>query len=227
MKLKIVKDVEFPRDVTEDYRPVWDAFLNMKAVSQLRVYDNSNKAVPECFRILINQAGAKTRLAHKVTDFVDVRKPSGLLRGFLRKTNILDHMRVQSHQQTVLLSEAAGICAAFEPTFVGTVVLRPQRFDLKYLIQRTQGLLYKVMPIQLMETMPNGDKRKFPKLKTMRDRDFFIAFESPDLRVLMARTEKDLIIKYEAKFGVIVPLYQRLDVALKGLWRKSMMGVFA
>lgn len=226
MKLTIVKNVEFPKDVSEDYRPVWDAFLKMRAVSQLRVMEKAETAVQECFRILINQVGARTPLQHTVKDFVSFDKPLKRLRRFLVKGDVLGHMRVIRHAQAMTMTKAEPVCAVYNPTFVGTVVLRPQRFDLNYLIGRMQGLIYKTLPLQLSDKMPNGSARKMRKVNALRDMDFAPIYKDAELTINMARTDKELVIRYEIKLGVIVPLYQRVDAALKGLWQKSIAGVF-
>jgi len=226
MKLTIVKNVEFPKDIPEEYVQVWDAFLKMRAVGQLRVMEKSERAIPECFRILLSQAGAKFPLQNTVKDFVDLKQPTNRLRRFLLRGGVLDHMRVGTHKQMMSLTKAEPCCAAYNPTFVGTVVLRPQRFDLDYLIGRMQGLVYKTLPIQLSSKLPNGDARKFRKVNSLRSMDFVPIYEDKELTIQMARADKELVIRYEIKLGVIVPLYQRVDAALKGLWQKSIMGVF-
>ena len=226
MKLKIVKNVEFPKDVSEEYLPVWDAFLKMRAVAQLRVIENADLAVPECFRLLTKQIGAKVPLLYTVKDFVRPQTPLKHLREFLRRGGVLDHMRVVRHKQSLQYTEAAPVCALYNPVFEGIVVLRAQRFDLKYLIGRMQGLVYKNLPYQLNDKMPNGDPKKMRKLNGLSDKDFVVLFDAHDLTISMARTDKELVVKYAVKLKVIVPLYQRADVALKDLWRKSIIGVF-
>lgn len=226
MKLRIVNNVEFPRDVSEDYRPVWDAFLKMRAVTQLRVFANAETAIPECFRILVNQTGAKVKLRHTVKECMPLDKPIKRLREFLRKGDVLGHMRVQKHTQSLRYQEAESVCALYNPVFQGIVVLRPQRFDLNYMVNRMQGLIYKLVPYQISDKMPNGDPKKQKKLGGLRDADYATVFSAPDLVIYMARTDKELVLKYEVKLAVIVPLYQRADVALKGAWRNAITGVF-
>lgn len=227
MKLPIVKNVEFPRDVSEDYLPVWEAFLKMRAVSQLRVFENAGLAVPECFRLLVNQVGAKTPLQHTVNEFVQVAPIIRRLKQFIAKGGVRDHMRLVKHTQSMTFTSAEPVCAAYNPTFVGVLVLRPQRFDMKYLIGRMQGLVYKTMPHQLNDKMPNGDPKKMRKLKGLIASDYWTAFESKDLTIKFARTATELVLSYEIRPGGIVPLYPNLDATLKGLWRKSITGAFA
>lgn len=227
MKLTIVKKVEFPKDVSEDYIPMWEAFLKMRAVSQLRVYDNADVAVPECFRILINQAGAKVPLQHTVNEFVKLSPIVRHLKRYIAKGGLLDHMRVIKHSQSLSYTRAEPVCAVLNPTYVGIVVLRPQRFDLKYLIGRMQGLIYKTLPYQLSDKMPNGDPKKLRKLNAIKDPDYWIALASPDITISMVRTDKELVVKYEVKVRGMLPMYAKLDTTLKALWRQSITGVFA
>lgn len=227
MKLTIVKKVEFPKDVSADYQPMWEAFLKMRAVSQLRVYDNADVAVPECFRILINQAGAKVPLQHTVNEFVKLSPIVRTLKRYFVKGGLLDHMRVTKHSQSLAYTSADPVCAVLNPTFVGIVVLRPQRFDLKYLIARMQGIVYKDLPFQLSDKMPNGDPKKQRKLPAIKDKDFWIALATPDMTISMVRTDKELVVKYEVKARGLVPMYAKIDTTLKSLWRQSITGVFA
>lgn len=227
MKLTIVKRAEFPKDVSEDFVPVWEAFLKMRAVSQLRVLENAEDAVPECFRILLNQAGAKIQLQHTVNEFVKLPELIRRLKKFAVRGNILDHMRVTKHSQTLAYTSAEPVCAIYNPTFVGILVLQPQRFTLSYLIERMQGLVYKTMPYPLASKMPNGDPKKQRKLNALKDSDYWVAFDAPDLKIMMARTDKELVVKYEIKPRVIVPMYAKIDGSLKAIWRKSISGVFA
>lgn len=226
MKLTIVKNVEFPKDVSDDWHPVWEAFLQMRAVGQLRVLDKADLAIPECFRILVNQAGHRTPMQHTVKEFVDLRSPIRRLRQLLQRTAISNFTSVQSHKRKFAFNEVAPACAIYNPTFVGTVVLRPRKFERRYLIERMRGSLYKTLPAQLMETMPNGNPRKFRKLSALRDMDFATMFDDKELTVRMALTQKDIVLHYEVHLHAIVPLYQRVNVALKGLWETATKGVF-
>lgn len=227
MKLTIVKKVEFPKDVSEDYMPMWEAFLQMRAVSQLRVFHQADVSVPECFRILINQAGAKVPLQHTVNEFVKVTPIVRRLKQYIAKGGVLDHMRVVKHSQSIQFTKAEPVCAVLNPTFVGIVVLRPQRFDLKYLIGRMQGLVYKDLPFQLSDKLPNGNPRKMRKLAGLRDGDYWIAAALPDTTISMTRTDKELVVRYEINIKGMLPMYAKLDTTLKALWRQSIMGVFA
>lgn len=227
MKLTIVKKVEFPKDVSEDYMPMWEAFLQMRAVSQLRVLDKADVSVPECFRILINQAGAKVPLQHTVKEFVKVEPIVRRLKDYLARSAVLGHMRVVKHSQAIHFTKAEPVCAVLNPTFVGIVVLRPQRFDLKYLIGRMQGLVYKDLPFQLSDKLPNGNPRKMRKLSGLRDGDYWIAAALPDMTISMTRTDKELVLRYEIRIKGMLPMYSKLDTTLKNLWRQSIMGVFA
>ncbi|AGS82075.1 hypothetical protein O152_gp286 [Pseudomonas phage PaBG] len=226
MKLRIVTNVEFPRDVSEDYRPVWDAFLKMRAVTQLRMFENAETAVPECFRLLINQTGAKVKLLHTVKECMPLAKPIKRLKDFLRKGDVLGHMRIVRHSQSMRYQEAGSVCALYNPVFQGIVVLRPMRFDLNYMVNRMQGLLFKHVPYQISDKMPNGNPKKQKKFGALRDADYATVLSTTDLVVYMARTENELVLKYEVKLAAIVPLYQRVDVALKSTWRNAITGVF-
>jgi hypothetical protein len=149
------------------------------------------------------------------------------LKRYFAKGGLLDHMRVTKHSQSLAYTSADPVCAALNPTFVGIVVLRPQRFDLKYLIGRMQGLVYKDLPYQLSDKMPNGDPKKQRKLPAIKDKDYWIALATPDMTISMVRTDKELVVKYEVRARGLVPTYAKLDTTLKSLWRQSITGVFA
>lgn len=100
------------------------------------------------------------------------------------------------------------------------------RFDLNYMVNRMQGLLFKHVPYQISDKMPNGNPKKQKKFGALRDADYATVLSTTDLVVYMARTENELVLKYEVKLAAIVPLYQRVDVALKSTWRNAITGVF-
>lgn len=200
--------------------------MRMRAVQQLRLFPDSDKALPECFRLLTNEVGARNRILKTVKDFVDLKTPVAQLRKFLQRTAILQYMRVSKNSSGMLTYQSVpSACALYDLRITGEVRLSPQRFTMDYLIDRLQGSAFKVMPYELSAKLPNGDKKKL--LKSSGKLKWFVAVDEPTLRIELARSDKFLHLRYVVKVNTIVPAYQRFDVALRGLWRPTISGVFA
>lgn len=225
MKLKLVNNVDFPKDLDVGYEPVWDAFLKMRALQQLRASGNAEAALQDCFRMLINQTGGHIKLLNKPSDFVSLQLPVKQLKEVLRKGSLLNNTVVTTHKKHLEYTASKAVCAAFAIRYHGVVVLKPQRFGMDHIVGRMQHLLFKNVPAVLMGTLPNGKPRKFKKASSLLPQDFFEVYSSDVLSVSLSRTEKELVLRYTVKVQNAVPLYARLDFQLKELWRKSITGV--
>lgn len=224
MKVTVVKKLEFPKGIDESYAPVWEEFLRMKAVRELRLKDTKD-AIPDCFRLLLNQAKAGVRIQKSVKDYISFKDATSEVRAFMRRYDISRNMRVHSHKRSFHYTASDLTCAVFDLHFEGVVKLTPQRFDLNFNIDRHKGTLFREVPYPLSDKKPNGQPKKFLNESELQDTDYFLAMSSSEVSVYMYRTKKHLILRYTYKPNLVVPQFPKYEAQLKNMWRQATSGV--
>lgn len=206
-----------PADISDDYEGAFEAFLELPSTKR-----RDPELLGECFRILLQQAGVKLPTLKKLTDFLTVNKQCTAL---LRRVNIcflLSYLKPVRHQFQFVLNEikVANILDGF--TIRGQVKLKPQRFELKYLLERMRnGRVFDEIPEQL-------DRPKYPSSEAaIRARDYHLLYRDKDLMLEVTRIKGDfLVLRYEVYFKNEIPLYPNLEKQLFALWRRATIGDF-
>lgn len=206
-----------PSDISEEFEGSWEAFLELP---QTRKRDPV--LLGECFRILLQQAGIKCPVMKSLGDFLTVKN---LYASLLRRVNVnyfLYHLMPVQHTYSFELNQIkiANILDGF--TIKGRVKLKPQRFELKYLLERMKTLrVFDELPEQMI-------KGKYPSSdRALRDRDFSVVYRDATMLLEIARIKGDqLVMRYEVYFKNVIPLYPNLEKQLFAQWRRATLGDF-
>jgi hypothetical protein len=224
MKVKIVKKLEFPNEIDKAYLPLWEEYVNLKAVRQLRIKDTGN-AIPDCFRVLLNQAKAGVPIRNTVNTYINVRTAVSKISGFIRKYDLTRNYRIQSHKRTIKYDISEFTCSIFDPVFEGFVYLKPQRFDLDFNIKRLEGLLFREIPYPLSKTLPNGKNKRPLHVNQMTDSDYYLAFAEDEVEVFLYRNKTALVLRYVYRPKIVIPLFKKAESSMKTIWRTETSGV--
>jgi hypothetical protein len=122
-------------------------------------------------------------------------------------------------------------------TIRGQVKLKPQRFALKYLLERMVSLkVFPNMPEQLRsvtdyKTTKDARAAHASKLvgsiSQLRDRHFVLVHRDSDIVLKVARLKNDyLVLDYAVTFPETFPLYPNVEKQLTAVWRRATIGDF-
>lgn len=206
-----------PSDISEEFEGSWEAFLEIPQTKK-----RDPVLLGECFRILLQQAGIKTPLMNSLDDFLTVKT---LYTSLLRRVNMnyfLYHLLPVKHTYLFELNQIkiANILDGFK--IKGQVKLKPQRFELKYLLERMKTLrVFDELPTQLISgKYPSSDR-------AVRDRDFSVVYRDANMLLEVTRVKGDfLVMRYEVYFKNVIPLYPNLEKQLFAQWRRATLGDF-
>lgn len=209
--------MKFPNDISKDFLGSWEAFNELP-----NTRDVPADVLAEAFRIFLKQAGVKTRDRHKVSEFITVNKR---YQDFIRKVKLcylLYQLKPERHEVSIALNADQMICVDHGFTISGSVLLRPQRLSLDYLLNRmNQAKVFgKVPPVVLL------GKKKYPgSRRAVREQDYQVLFRDGQTTIRIARLKGDMLLfNYELHFDDIVPLYPTLDKQLFAIWRRASIG---
>jgi len=221
-----------PADVDSAYAGSWEAFLELPETKSL------NPVVrEEAFRILLRQAGTKIKTLKKLQDFFTVNKLYAEFNKTLNSKFLLTHMKPERHSFEIVFTDAdelVNVVHGFK--VVGQVKMKPQRFDLDYLIAR-------MVQVKVLKEFP--DALKVSSRKVMRDgkqvtiktdrcpakilqlkpwQEVTVVINSK-FRVTIARLKGGVLaMKYEVYFHTEIPFYQDLEKQLLAVWRRASIG---
>lgn len=206
-----------PSDISEEFEGSWEAFLELP---QTRKRDPV--LLGECFRILLQQAGVKCPTLKSLDEFFTVKNHYTALLRRINVNHFLSHLKPVKHTYSFALNEIkiTNILDGF--TIKGQIKLKPQRFELKYLLERMRTLrVFDELPQQMI-------KGKYPSSdRAVRDRDFVVIYRDAKMLLEATRIKGDfLVLRYEVYFKDVIPLYPNLEKQLFALWRRATLGDF-
>lgn len=225
--------MKMPSDISEDFQGSWDAFLELPRTSKLEPL-----VLGECFRILLQQAGIKIKTTKLLADFFTVNTRYKSFSKQVHSKFLLYHLLPVQHQYEFVMKadELVNVVNGF--TIRGTVKLKPQRFELDYLLRRLVELkVFKTLPEELQLSsrvkLHAGEKKTVyadrfpPRADKVRESMEVVVILNSDMRVSIARLKNDfLVLKYELYFDNTIPMYPNLDKQLFAVWRRASIGDF-
>jgi len=221
-------NLKMPSDVDPAYAGSWEAFLELPDTK-----GKDPKMLAECFRVLLQQAGTKLKTLKKVGDWFTVNKLYADLNKALTQKFLLTHLVPQRHSFDIELNvdHLTNIVSGF--TITGQVKMKPQRFDLDYLINRMVSVkVLKEFPdalkLSTVRTVKDGkvvqvkkDRRpaNFSQLKRW---DWVPMIFNPQFRVSIGRLKGDyLALAYEVYVTIEMPYYLNTEKELAAIWRRA------
>lgn len=198
-----------PSGIPKDFAESWDAFRE--------VFPADGILRDEAFRLLVKQAGGRTKTKYKASKFCKLKPHfEKLLKQFFLMY-LLYHLIPQRHSYKIELNEDKLLNVTKGFSIVGQMVLKPQRFTLTYLLDRMINL--KVF-----------SKDAFPwearAAHAVKDRDFILLKGTSDFELRLAKTSNVLVLRYKVFCKDTVPLYRDLNKQLLAEWRQLTMGEF-
>jgi hypothetical protein len=221
-----------PADVDPAYAGSWEAFLELPETKGLNPV-----VLEEGFRILLRQAGTKIKTLKSVKDFFTVNKLYAEFSKTLNTRFLLTHLKPERHKFDIVFTDAdelVNVVHGFK--IVGQVKMKPQRFDLDYLIARmVQVKVFKEFPdalkVSSRKVMRDG---KQVTIKTDRCPAFIKQLKpwqevtvvlNSKFKITIARLKGGfLAMKYEVYFHTEMPFYQDLEKQLLAVWRRASIG---
>lgn len=213
--------MRFPLDLDEDFKPTWDAFLELHAVQDALAYNPL--AIEDAFRLLLLQAGAKSvKTLYTVKRFVSVDSVIRLMRRQIDLTHVFNYMGVIRHDISYSLPVATQINIISNPVISGIVELKPRGFTLDYLLGRMESL--KVFRSGIPEQLA-GAKQK-PTRFNIRDRDWFNLYRDKEFEMSLCRLRNGrLLLSYGVALGTVIPSYKDAEKQLNKIWKTAIAGV--
>jgi hypothetical protein len=206
-----------PSDISEEFEGSWEAFLELPQTKGRDV-----RLLGECFRILLQQAGIKCPLMNSLGDFFTVKSQYSSLLRRINMAYLLYHMLPVKHTYSFVMNQIKIVNILDGFTVKGQVKLKPQRFELKYLLERMKTLrVFDEIPEQFISgKYPSSDR-------AVRDRDFIVIYRDANMLVELTRIKGDkMVMRYEVYFKDVIPLYPNLEKQLFALWRRATLGDF-
>lgn len=225
--------MKMPSDISEDFQGSWEAFLELPQTSKLEPL-----VLGECFRILLAQAGIKTQTKKSLTDFLTVNNRYKSFSKTVHAKFLLYNLLPVKHTYELESNENALINVINGFTLRGVVKLKPQRYELDYILKRLVELkVFKQLPeaLQLSSRvkMVNGEKKtvyadRFPTaVRKIRSYDEVPIVGNSEMQIKIARLKGDfLVLKYELYFDTVLPMYPNLEKQLFAVWRRATIGDF-
>lgn len=230
MKVNIVKNQKFPKDVDKWYEPVWDEFIGMRAVKELRLRCTTNEVIQDCFRLMINQAGANTKVLNTVKHYIQLEPPLKAVKSFIRKYDMGRNMRISAPARTIKFEVSELTCSSFNFKFEFAVMLTPQRFDAEFFVNRLKGIMYNEVPQALASKLPNGKERKLKKLNlsersTVSDFEYYTAYSKDNVTLYMYRTYKGILLRIVYAPTKVLPTFPKFESTLNKDWQITTRGI--
>uniref|UniRef100_A0AB39CEC7 Uncharacterized protein n=1 Tax=Pseudomonas phage HRDY3 TaxID=3236930 RepID=A0AB39CEC7_9VIRU len=223
--------LKMPTDVDSAYAGSWDAFLELPETKGL-----DQKVIEEGFRILLQQAGTKIRTRFATKDFFTVNKLYTEFSRALTSKFLLTHLKPLRHTFEIVLDADPLVNVVHGFKVVGQAKLKPQRFDLNYLLNR-------MVHVKVLKEFPEALKlssrkmvRDGKQVTITKDRcpanisqlkpwQEVTLVVNPKFKIVIARLKGDyLALKYEVYFHTEMPLYKDTEKQLSALWRGASIG---
>lgn len=211
--------MRFPPDLDTHFEKTWDAFTDLTAVQD--VIKINPLVAEDAFRMLLTQAGYKTKTQFNVRRFITVKGIVPQLKRKLDLTHVLNHMNVGKTKLSFNLPHQPQINVIRRPKIIGQIVLKPRAgFELDFLLKRMESLkVFKNFPHQL-------EAKGRPTEFNIHPRDWY-DFHRDDTWVLQVCRLRNgsLLLRYEVTVDSVFPAYRDAEKQLKNLWQSSISGV--
>lgn len=211
--------MRFPPDLDEHFRNTWEAFTDLTAIQD--VHKINPLIVEDAFRILLTQAGYKTKTQYTVKRFITVKGIVEQMRRKLDLTHILNHMNVGKTKLTFDLPHAEQLNVIHRPKITAQIVLRPRAgFELDFLLKRMETLkVFRNFPDQLTA---KGRPTEF----NIHPRDWYDFYRDKTWSLQVCRLRNGtLLLRYEVTIDSAFPSYPDAEKQLKNIWQSSISGV--
>lgn len=211
--------MRFPPDLDKHFEETWNAFTDLTAIQD--VIKINPLIVEDAFRILLTQAGFKTKTQYTVKRFITVKGIVEKIKRTLDLTYIFSHMNVGKTKLSFNLPHAPQINVIHRPVITGRKVLSARAgFDLDFLLKRMESLkVFKNFPEQLSA---KGRPTEF----NIHTRDWYDFYRDKTLCLKVCRLRNgSLLLQYEVTIDSAFPTYPDAEKQLKNLWQSSISGV--
>lgn len=211
--------MRFPPDLDKHFEKTWNAFTELVAVQD--VIEINPLIAEDAFRILLTQAGYKTKTQFMVRRFITVKTIVDQMKRRVDLAHILNHMNASKTKLTFDLPHAPQINVIHKPTIIGTITLKPRAgFELDFLLKRMESLkVFKNFPAQL-------EAKRRPTEFNIHPRDWFDFYRDKTWCLKVCRLRNGtLLLRYEVTIDSAFPAYPDAEKQLKNLWQSSISGV--
>lgn len=211
--------MRFPPDLDEHFTETWNAFIDLTAVQD--VLKINPLIVEDAFRILLTQAGYKTKTQFSVKRFITVKSIVEQIKRKLDLSYVLNHMNVGKTKLTIDLPHAPQINVIYRPTITGRIVLRPRAgFELDFLLKRMETL--KAFPNFPEQLKAKGRPTEF----NIHRRDWYDFYRDKTWSLQVCRLRNgSLLLQYQVTPEAAFPTYPDAEKQLKQLWQSAISGV--
>lgn len=224
--------MKLPTDISEDFQESWTAFTEIPATKAL-----TPDVLAECFRIFLQQAGIKIQTLKQLKDYLTVNKLYDKFVRIVTTKYLFYQLQPVQHKYEIDLHLNKLVNTVNTVTVRGRVKLKPQRFALKYLLERMVTLrVFPNLPEQLRAVTDYKTKKaatdahasKPPgSMQQLRDRHFVLVHRDPNIVLKVARLKGDfLVMDYAVTFNEVFPMYPNVEKQLTALWRRATIGDF-
>lgn len=217
--------MNFPMGVDEGYLPVWKEYSSMKSVKGLLAKSNK-ETVEECFRLFIRDADKSQKTFKTVKTFVGTQIVEDI-RLHKQKFKLFDNQRIKSVDYQLEYGEVGVVFAFTDIRMTVRVVTVPSsnRFGIGFILKSFVNLLYNKFPPQFVSEV-FGTKRRFRNVNTLQERDYVPVKSNSSFRLLMARTEKEIVYSYSFPVCEVLPEYKDALSDLVRIYKSKLNGVF-
>lgn len=221
--------MRIPSDISEDFQESWEAFTELPQTKSLKP-----DVLADCFRIFLNQAGINIQPYGTAKKYLTVNKRYDVFGRIITQKYMLYQLLPLRHTFELDLNEQRLVNVINGFTIRGRVKLKPQRFALKYLLERMVTLrVWPTMPECLTSNEDNGASgkkitRKPPSsMQSLKDRDFALVYRDATTEIKVARLKGGfLVLDYALDFPEVFPMYPNVEKQLTALWRRATIGDF-
>ncbi|MND59766.1 hypothetical protein D3C80_509690 [compost metagenome] len=222
---------KIPSDINTDFKEAWEAFTELPATKKL-----DEKVLSECFRILLTQAGSRTKCLYSLRNFFSVNKRYTEFSNALHSKFLLYHLVPQKHTFDIEIESDDLTNVAKRFIVRGNARLKAQRFSLNHLLDRMASIkVLKEVPKSLKLTASKATKdgkattvykdRHPSKVRDVKEWDKVSVALGRDYKISIARLKSDnLAMFYEVYFDVELPNYPDLKQTLFAVWRQASIG---
>lgn len=213
--------MRFPPDLDKHFAGTWESFTELTAVQDVIAI---NPLIAEdAFRILLTQAGYRTKTQFTVKRFITVKHVVEHMRRKLDLTHVLNHMNVGKTKLSIELPAVKAINVIYRPVITGRMQLRPRAgFELDFLLKRMEQLkAFKNFPEQLAKS------KRLPTEFNIHPRDWYTFHRDHQWSLQVCRLRNgSLVLEYQVTVGAAFPTYPDAEKQLTAIWKSEISGVF-
>lgn len=209
--------MSIPRDIPKLYTPVWTDVMKTRPWRDL-LKTSDSEVVAECFRLMLNEAGATVRQLHTTATFVqfpikDVQryvrrfiKPNFKVRKIQSRAEF-DESRTTHSALTVNVQVDALVESVMRSDIYSSKAFDPIEEALKKL----DGSAWRERPLQLYRHTKTPRK----PAKALRDKDYYLASQGRDYELFLAWAKEGIIVRVSLFGPKAAPKYRRFPSDLK------------